>query len=206
MICKKCGKEIKDDVALCPYCGEKNIEDVFQNKPLYNTVPIWKIITLTVITLGLYPLVWTYNLWKQAKKRYNKKIDPLMRALFCVFTNFKLYPLINEYITNVPKESKENGNADEIKPFPATCFAATYIIFETIDHVLSKLFANNLLTTLVGIISLAVIISIIVTIQIKINKFNVLYNVPAKNDKWTLKTTGFIVIWLFVSAALIFGS
>lgn len=217
MICNKCGKEINDGAIFCQYCGEKNIEDVFQNKPLYNTVPIWKIIALSIISLGFYQIVWAFNLWKQAQKKYDKKISPFWRSIFCPITNFELFPLINEYISDVPKggdEALEDSNLDKpisnikVKPFHAIGYAVAYIILNFIDRMLSNAsshYENYSAGDLIAIIPSIIIFSIIAIIQFKINKFNNLYNIPAKNDKWTWKTTGFVVLWLLAYAVFVFA-
>ena len=214
LYCSNCGKEINDDSNFCQYCGEKNIEDNIQNEPLYNTVPIWKIIILFIMSFGVYEIVWTYNLWKQAQKKYNKNINSILRSLFCPITNFKLFPLINEYITTSKDDNKTldnistNGFRDNIKvkPFHAIGYATIYIIFHVISSLLSRIstYSENSSTVyLFCILSIVVSLSIIVIIQVKINKFNRIYNIPAKNDKWTWKTTGFVTLLLLVFVAYV---
>ena len=217
MYCSNCGKEIKEDSIFCQYCREKNIEDLFQNKPIYNTIPIWKIIILYLISFGFYPIVWTFNLWKQAQKKYSKKINPFWRSVFCPITNFELFPLINEYISNaqnVGNETIDQNNANtfmdniKVKPFHSLGFATIFIVFNAISRILDKINSYRESYTaldLFSAISLIAILSIIVVIQVKINKVNQICNIPAKNDKWTWKTTGFTALLLLAFIAYVFS-
>ncbi len=206
MYCKKCGKDIQDDATFCQHCGEK-VSETLKKEPMYNTIPIWKVIVLAIMSFGIYQIVWAYNLWKQGQKCYNEKISPFWRSIFIPITCFKLFPLINDYITNIPKndnEVTENSGINryiqtpEIKPFHAIGFATTYFLFNCLGHVLSKLCSKSQEFSTIDLLSFIptiVIFSIIVIIQIKINRFNYKYSIPAKNDKWTWKTTGFALIY-----------
>lgn len=173
MICKKCGKENQEDAVFCQYCGEKNLEEAVMvvDGPLYNTISLWKVFVLMVLSFGLYSLVWAYNLWKQGQKEYDKKISPFWRAWFFPFTSFRMFLLINKYIEK-----------SDIKPFNPECYAFLYF--------LASLFVNASL----GLTEIFIKIPIILSVQSKINKFNYKYNIPAKNDKWTWKTTITIVL------------
>ncbi len=45
-------------------------------------IPLWKFILLSVITFGIYELVWFYRNWKILKNEQNLKITPLLRTIF----------------------------------------------------------------------------------------------------------------------------
>lgn len=45
-------------------------------------IPIWKFILLSVITFGIYELVWFYRNWKFLKNEQNLKITPFLRTIF----------------------------------------------------------------------------------------------------------------------------
>jgi len=45
-------------------------------------IPIWKFILLSVITFGIYEVIWFYRNWKLLKNETGLKITPLLRALF----------------------------------------------------------------------------------------------------------------------------
>ena len=53
-----------------------------QKEKFSRIVPTWKFILLSVITFGIYELVWFYKNWKLLKKEKGLKISPFWRALF----------------------------------------------------------------------------------------------------------------------------
>ena len=208
MLCKKCKKELPKGETTCPICGENNADEILQKEPLYNTVPIWKVIVLLVLSFGAYTVVWAYNLWKQGQKKYDKKISPFWRAIFISITSFKLFPLIDDYLTNPPKADVEDTDGrvkeDPIEGFgsktiPAIGFALIYLISTGVAKSLDKIASysqNFTVADLFSIIFSIIALVPIVIIQIKINDVNCKYNIQAKNDIWTWKTTVFVAIWL----------
>ena len=203
-------KGVQDETSYCQDDEKKNIEDVHENNPLYNTIPIWKVIVLLILSFGVYTIPWAYNLWKQGQKKYDKKISPFWRSIFISFTSFKLFPLINDYLMNPPKKETENIdnniinryiNDSEIKPFPATCFAWIYLMFSWVANALNKMGSYSQSFTIAELLALILnIIALIpiVIIQLKINATNYRYSIQAKNDTWTWKTTGFVALWFLL--------
>lgn len=53
-----------------------------QKENYSKVIPIWKFILLSVITFGIYELVWFYRNWKFLKSEQNLKITPLLRTIF----------------------------------------------------------------------------------------------------------------------------
>ena len=47
-----------------------------QTKFIFQTTSIWKLVGLSIITLGLYNIIWAYNLWKSLKTEANYNINP----------------------------------------------------------------------------------------------------------------------------------
>ena len=216
MFCVMCGKENPENATFCQFCGAEIANNKYKNQPLYNTIPIWKVIILLMISFGFYEIVWAYNLWKQGQKKYDKKISPFWRSLFIPITSFELFPLINDYITKISQTDNENTKEDivvvntkslEIKPFHALAFASFYLTFHFLDRVFSRINVETQDFSMIDIIYLIPVIgvyAIIVTIQTKINKFNFKYNMPVKNDKWTWKTTGFVFLCLLIFTIYVF--
>lgn len=207
MICWNCKNESDEDARFCKYCGVK----LDKNYPQYNTVPIWKIVVLVFLSFGLYNYVWSFNLWKQAQKEYSHNISPFWRAVFFNFTNFMLFPRINNYITNPQNDNsneiddmQENAakryiNDSKIKPIPAIFFASVVFVFNWISNFLylnNKYSLMNISDLIIVILCIIALIPMFV-IQIKINNINERYNIPALNDKWTWATTGYVALWLF---------
>ena len=73
-----------------PECGTKFA-------PLFH-VSITKLVTLFVITHGLYQLYWFYQNWQGIKKHYDIEAWPAVRAFFSIFFTHSLFTYINEYL------------------------------------------------------------------------------------------------------------
>jgi len=44
--------------------------------------PLWRFALLSIITLGIYELIWMYKNWRILKRELNLDVEPLFRALF----------------------------------------------------------------------------------------------------------------------------
>ncbi|WP_127585264.1 DUF4234 domain-containing protein [Paenibacillus koleovorans] len=60
---------------------ELSTERSFQ-PPYSNVQPVWHLILLTVLTFGLYQMVWIYKTWKQLCKHNNWNINYVFRTVF----------------------------------------------------------------------------------------------------------------------------
>lgn len=105
MFCTNCGHKLKNKIVICPSCGFEN-----SNPTVYTRIiPIQTFIIYTIITFGIYELVWIYRVWKYIKIKENSNISPFFRTLFTIFYIFSLYKKIKIY-------SKEQGYVDDFSP------------------------------------------------------------------------------------------
>ncbi len=58
----------------------------------YFHVAIWKLILMSISTVGIYLLYWHYRHWKAIKQDQDEKLWPIPRAIFYPLTGFDLYP------------------------------------------------------------------------------------------------------------------
>ena len=75
MFCPNCGMELQEDSKFCSSCGAP-----FEQ--FSKIIPIWKFILLSVITFGIYELIWFYRNWKFLKEKNKMNISPFLRAVF----------------------------------------------------------------------------------------------------------------------------
>lgn len=54
------------------------------NENYSKIIPIWRFILLSIITFGIYELVWFYKNWKFLKVEQNLKITPILRTIFSI--------------------------------------------------------------------------------------------------------------------------
>lgn len=86
---------------------EKNTDLIGQSAPKYHLadikiISLKKFIFLSIISLGLYNLWWTFKAWRFFAIKDNLKIMPAARAVFSIFFLYSLFNKINNY-------AQENG-------------------------------------------------------------------------------------------------
>ena len=146
----------------------------------FPTISIKKLVTLSILTLGFYNIIWSYNVWKTIKVNFGyKHITVILRALFLAITNFSLFDILNKYI------KKHNGAS-----FRPILFAILFIVV-------------NMLSSLRFPICLIALFSVyfIATVQDRINEINKMHfpNAPVYN--WTYANTFwavFLGLWFVV--------
>ena len=73
----------------------------------FPTISLYKICILSLITFGLYDIIWGYKLWKIIQTEFGyKHINPLLRAFFLKITNFSLFDVLSKYFTKLKIHSK----------------------------------------------------------------------------------------------------
>ena len=60
----------------------------------FPTTSLAKVIILSILTFGLYPIIMSYNYWKKLNENFGYDISPFWRAIFFIYTNFKLFPVL----------------------------------------------------------------------------------------------------------------
>jgi len=113
--CPFCAEEIDINEMQCNYCGEQ-----LDNAELYlgqvkgalkrsRILPIWKFALLSIITFGIYQLIWFYFNWKFLKEEDNLKISPFWRAWFSMFW-------AGSFADHLQKHLNKNGIAGAYSP------------------------------------------------------------------------------------------
>jgi hypothetical protein len=64
---------------------QQQIDKVLNTERYSRVVPIWRYALLSIITLGIYNIIWFYKTWKMLAEELKLNIMPLVRALFQVF-------------------------------------------------------------------------------------------------------------------------
>ena len=142
-------------------------KDIIKTDFCFKTTPLWKIIVLTIATLGVYELILIYSYWKTIATKTDYKLSPFWRTFFCNITNFFLFPQIKKYLNN--------HNEDSFPP----------IIFATLFFLTSITWQLTHPYWLISYLS----IFIIITIQAKLNKLNEKYYPQAEKNTWTTANT-----------------
>ncbi|MFP4473101.1 MAG: hypothetical protein ACLFPX_04415 [Candidatus Omnitrophota bacterium] len=122
--CPYCLKEVSEDHVKCPFCGgwftddadqrqrvldqERKSEQVLklvgskddapghEDRFLYYEVPSSRILWMTVLTYGFYPLYWFYRNWQTIKQNSGERISPFWRAFFAIFFCYPLFKRIQQ--------------------------------------------------------------------------------------------------------------
>lgn len=167
---------IDDDLIINGECNSNNSENM-----CYISTPIYKLIILSILTLGFYHVIWAYKLWKTIKSDFDyKNINVLLRTIFMGITNFSLFKILNKYL----QRYNDNG-------FNATLFAIMYILLVMIGNVSDSMIIIPILCTI-----------IIAIIQSRINKVNEIYFPDSKINTWnyanTIWATVFGLIYLLI--------
>jgi hypothetical protein len=95
----------------------------------YFPVSEGKLITLYILSFGLYGVYWFYKNWTLQQPRMEKKIFPVMRAIFSIFFTHSLFKRINRSAEHLEKKHKFNAN------LMATLFVAAVVIGNVLDRV-----------------------------------------------------------------------
>ena len=68
-----------------------------ESKPEYEIVGLYKFFLLSILSLGLYQLWWTYKAWKFFKEKESLDVSPVARAIFAIFFFHSLFEKIKTY-------------------------------------------------------------------------------------------------------------
>lgn len=98
------------------------------NEPQFFPVSEGKLITLYLLSFGLYGIYWFYQNWTIQQPKMDKKIMPLMRAIFSIFFTHSLFRIIDKSAEHLDKEHKFNANV------LATVFVAAIVVSNVIDR------------------------------------------------------------------------
>ncbi len=160
---------------------------------VFKTIPLSKVIILSILSIlssGLYAYWFLiYGYWKSLQQNFGYKVSPFWRMLFSLFTNFKLFPILEKYFKNF-----------NIKTVNLIALAFIDFIVYSIGGRLSFKYWNetNLSIELITNILTLISILIFVYIQNKINNVNKTYFPNASRNEWTIAN----IIWAILLGLL----
>lgn len=129
-----------------------------------------KLLTLYILSFGLYGIYWFYKNWKLQQSKIDKKIYPVLRAVFSIFFTHSLFNRINNSAVNLPQKHRFNANV------LATIFVGAIIISNIIDPVsLNTSLLEDLPSSGIFITSLIIfLLSVypLVVVQATVNRIN----------------------------------
>ena len=102
---------------------QRDYSDIEETSLYFETIPVKKIIWLSIFTLGIYEIVWFYKSWKTLAVKFGYKVSPFWRALFGGITGFWLFPTLSRYI-----------KAFNIESFNAPLFAILYLVLNMMNR------------------------------------------------------------------------
>ena len=138
----------------------------------FATTSVWKILFLSVLSCGVYEIIYFFNLWKRLNDNFGYQVRPVARGFFAVITNFWLFGILEKYF----------------KAFDEKAFCGIFIAFlYFLINFTSKLPDYYWLITFGTVL-------IPVYIQIKINKINKNNFPDAPHNCWSVANT----IWTLV--------
>jgi len=101
-----------------------------QKTPEFFPVSEGKLITLYILSFGLYGFYWFYKNWQLQKPKMEKKISPVLRATFSIFFTHSLFRRIDERAKDLKLDKKDTFNANNL----ATLFIGAVIVSNLLDR------------------------------------------------------------------------
>lgn len=178
-----------------------------QGKTLFFPVSEGKLITLYILSFGLYGVYWFYKNWTMQAYAINKKIYPLWRAIFSIFFTHALFRRIDKHAAALEKKHQFNAN------LLATLFVVAIVISNLIDSFSSGTDAIQNMTSYTFIISSFVLFLLstypLVKVQATVNRINndMLGYLNHHYSLWNylLITLG-IITWFLIITSTLFKS
>lgn len=170
-----------------------------------------KLMTLYILSFGIYGIYWFYKNWKLQQRFMDKKIYPFWRAIFSIFFTHSLFNRINQQASHLDEKHRFNAN------LLATVFVAAIILSNILDRLsgpngLVNSAMETMTSSVVIISSLALFFLStypLVKVQATVNRIN---NdlLGYLNHKYSLWNYILIVLgsalWLLIALGLLFES
>ncbi len=104
--------------------------DIINNikKPEFFPVSEGKLISLYILSFGLYGIYWFYKNWRLQQPKMDKNIMPIMRGIFSIFFTHSLFRIIDKSAEHLDKQHKFNPNS------LATLFVGAIIVSNILDR------------------------------------------------------------------------
>lgn len=163
-----------------------------------------KLITLYILSFGLYGIYWFYKNWKLQQSKIDKKIFPVLRAVFSIFFTHSLFNRINNSAGKLPQKQRFNAN------ILATVFVGAIIFSNIIDPLsLNTSLLEDLPSSGIFVTSLIIFLFSVyplVVVQATVNRINndMLGYLNHKYSLWNylLIVLG-VLFWLMLAMGLL---
>ena len=99
-----------------------------ENETPFFPVSEGKLITLYLLSFGLYGIYWFQQNWKRQQPMMDKKIYPVWRGIFSIFFTHSLFKRIDQQAVHLPQQHKFNAN------ILASFFVVAIIVSNVVDH------------------------------------------------------------------------
>jgi len=166
-----------------------------------------KLITLYVLSFGLYGVYWFYKNWKLQQPRMDKKISPVLRSVFSILFTHSLFRIIDKSAEHLEKKHKFNANG------LATLFVAAIVVSNIIDYVPPGAGGSVYITSNTVIITSIIIFLLsvwpLVKVQATVNRINddILGYLNYKYSMWNYGVIALgVVTWILIAMGLLFES
>ncbi len=165
-----------------------------------------KLITLYILSFGLYGIYWFYKNWKLQQPIMDKNIYPVWRSIFSIFFTHSLFKRINQQASHLKQAHRFNAN------LLATFFVFTIIASNILEHLFGSVqTSGNVSNSSIIITSLVLfVLSVIpmVKAQATVNRIN---NdmLGYLNHKYSLANYVLIALgsisWIMLTLGLLFN-
>ena len=116
--CPECGRNVSDAAVVCIGCGHPIVDGTPAPTPAPAPAPVQgigdfpahsvsttKLVALSLVTFGLYEILWFYRNWKLMRDRQGEAVSPFWRAVFSPLTAYSLF----ERIKGIEGPGREAG-------------------------------------------------------------------------------------------------
>jgi hypothetical protein len=198
---------LKAEPALTLSGDTDNQGDHVSGEPLFFTVSEDKLMTLYILSFGLYGVYWFYKNWKCQQQVMDKKIYPVWRAIFSIFFAYSLFKRIDQKASHL----------DQRYRFKAGVLATFYVFSVVASQVIDRIAMNtgvldSISNSLIVITSLALFLLStypLLKVQSTVNRINndILgyLNYKYSLANYVLMAIG-TVLWLLIALALLLDS
>lgn len=128
------------------------------NTPYFSMTPV-RLVTLSLLTFGIYDLYWFYRNWKQIRAATDEKLSPFWRVVFTVFYIWPLFQRITD-------AAETRGYK---MPAPPNVLSLLYVVGIIAGNALAKIDEFNLAYSFTAIALLMVTSLVLAPIQAAAN-------------------------------------
>jgi len=158
------------ETALTSPENTENNENPVSRGPLFFPVSEDKLMTLYILSFGLYGVYWFYKNWKCQEQLMDKKIYPLWRAIFSIFFTHALFKRIEQQASHLEQRHQFKAGA------LATFFVFTIVASNVVDRLaISTGMLANISDNFIVITSLALFLLStypLLKVQSTVNRIN----------------------------------